>query len=241
MVARRLIAATDSLAAACGRMAFGAPMTHVYHPLVYAREPHCMYLQKFAAARKRVLFVGINPGPWGMAQTGIPFGEVAAVRDWMGIRADVVAPADAHPRRPVQGFDCVRSEASGRRLWGFFARRFGTAAAFFADHLVLNYCPLLFSSIGGGRCVNLTPDKLAPSEREPLFAACDNFMREAADILRPQFLVGVGGFAQKRLELLGCKNVVVGNILHPSPASPAANRGFEAAAEKQLRQLGVWQ
>ena len=36
---------------------------------------------------KRVVFLGMNPGPFGMAQVGVPFGEVAAVRDWLRIDA----------------------------------------------------------------------------------------------------------------------------------------------------------
>jgi len=29
-------------------------------------------------------------------------------------------------------------------------------------------------------------------------------------------------------------------VLHPSPASPAANRGWGEAATRQLVELGVW-
>ena len=35
-------------------------------------------------------------------------------------------------------------------------------------------------------------------------------------------------------------DIRIGRVLHPSPASPAANRGWAAAAEKQLLALGVW-
>lgn len=238
---RRLIAATDKLSASCQKIHFGTPATHVYHPLVYAQKPHRLYLQKYAATPKRAVFLGINPGPWGMAQTGVPFGEVTAVRDWMGISADVAAPANAHPQRPVRGFDCPRSEVSGRRLWGLFAARFGTADNFFAEHLVLNYCPLLFSAVTAGRCTNITPDKLCAAEKTPLFAACDDFLRSAVDVLQPAFLIGVGGFAEQRLAaLFGDSGATIGRILHPSPANPLANRGFAAAATAQLQARGVW-
>ena len=236
----RLITATNKLAAACQKMHFSAPATHVYHPLIYAKKSHHAYLRKFANNKKRAVFVGINPGPWGMAQTGVPFGEVAAVRDWMGISANIVAPEYAHEKRPILGFDCPRSEASGRRLWGFFATHFASAADFFEAHIVLNYCPLLFLSIADGRCVNITPDKLTEKQREPLYAACDEFLKHAITVLQPQYLIGIGGFAEQRLQTLAGDGMVVGKMLHPSPASPTANRDFNGIAARQLQQIGLW-
>ncbi len=63
----------------------------------------------------------MNPGPWGMVQSGVPFGEVAAVRDWMKIKSSAKQPKSVHPKRPIEGLSCKRSEVSGRRLWGLFA------------------------------------------------------------------------------------------------------------------------
>ena len=135
----------------------------VYDPLDYARRAHAAYLDAYAGSRKRVVFLGMNPGPFGMAQTGVPFGDVAQVRDFLGIEAPVGRPASEHPKRPVQGFACARSEVSGTRLWGAIAAQFGTPARFFADHFVANYCPLLFLEASGR---NRTPDKLPAAERE---------------------------------------------------------------------------
>ena len=153
-----------------------------------ARKSHHAYLRRYANTPKRALFLGMNPGPWGMAQTGVPFGEVAAVRDWLGIKCLVDRPKNEHPLRSVLGFDCPRSEVSGRRLWGFFAKRFGTAGEFFADNIVLNYCPLLFLHTDSKRCVNLTPDKLSATDKEPLYAACDSYLRVAVECFRRIFL-----------------------------------------------------
>jgi single-strand selective monofunctional uracil DNA glycosylase len=238
MADRRLIEAARELAAEADRLRFGPPVTHVYNPLEYARAPHEAYLRKFGGGRKRVVFLGMNPGPFGMAQTGVPFGEVEAVRGWMGIEAPVGRPKREHPKRPVEGFACPRSEVSGRRVWGLFAERFGEAASFFADHLVLNYCPLVFCEASGR---NRTPDQLPAGEQERLFAACDRHLRRALDILGPEWLIGVGGFAEGRaLAAAAGGPAKVGRILHPSPASPAANRGWAAAATRQLTGLGVW-
>ena len=233
---RQLIAAAQALAAEVGRLRFAAPVTHIYNPLVYAWPAHEEYLRRFGHGRKQVVFLGMNPGPFGMAQTGIPFGEVAAVRDWMRITAPIGRPEPEHPKRPVQGFACPRSEVSGRRLWQLFAERFGSPEKFFAGHFVTNYCPLVFCEAGGR---NFTPDKLPAAEQARLFAACDAHLRQVVEILEPAWLVGVGGFAQARGEAVAGK-AKLGGILHPSPASPAANRGWSAAATKQLVAQGIW-
>ena len=237
-IAEALVAAARRLRAETGRLKFGAPVTHVYNPLAYAWAPHEAYLRTFGGARKRVIFLGMNPGPFGMAQTGVPFGEVAAVRDWLKIEAPVGKPEHEHPRRPIAGFACARSEVSGRRLWGLFAERFGTPKQFFAGHIVMNYCPLVFLEHGGR---NRTPDKLPASEKAALFAVCDRHLRAVVAALQPDWLVGVGDFATKRAEqLFPGGRLKIGRILHPSPASPAANRDWKGAVTRQLEQLGVW-
>jgi single-strand selective monofunctional uracil DNA glycosylase len=232
-----LVSTSRKLSARVARLKFGAPVTHVYNPLEYARAPHERYLERYGAAPKEVVFVGMNPGPFGMAQTGVPFGDVRMVRDWMGISEKVGSPAGEHPKRPVLGFDCSRSEVSGTRLWGWARERFGTADAFFARFFVLNYCPLCFMETSGR---NFTPDALPSIERGPLFAACDGALRESITLLKPRLVVGVGGFAAKRAEiaLTGIK-LKIGCILHPSPASPKANTGWAKIVEQELTALGV--
>lgn len=216
---------------------FGAPVSHVYNPLSYAWDPHAEYLRRFGGGRGGVLLLGMNPGPWGMAQTGVPFGEVAAVRDWLGIRAEAHRPDCEHPKRPVLGLGCARSEVSGRRLWGWAADAFETPELFFRTFFVGNYCPLQFLEAGGR---NLTPDKLSVAERAPLYDACDLALRRTVEVLEPRLIVGVGAFAEKRARtVLGMDTPPIGRILHPSPASPAANRGWAEAATRQLRDLGV--
>lgn len=236
----RILQATDELVREVDRLDFAPPVHTVYDPLRYARAPWETYVRRFATGRRRVVFLGMNPGPWGMAQTGIPFGEIPAVRDWMGITAEVSRPEPEHPKRPVQGFACNRSEVSGRRLWGLMAERFPDADAFFADHFVANYCPLVFMADTGR---NVTPDKLPADERRPLFRLCDAFLRAVVEALEPEFVVGVGAFAERRAEE-ACAPLPepphVGSILHPSPASPAANRDWAGTVTRRLRDLGVW-
>ena len=237
-VNQALIAAARRLRTETARLQFRPPVTHVYDPLVYAWAPHAAYLRKFGATSKRVVFLGMNPGPFGMAQSGVPFGEVAAVRDWLQIECFVGKPEREHSRRPVTGFACARSEVSGRRLWGLFADRFGTPERFFTEHIVMNYCPLAFLESTGR---NRTPDKLPASEKVLLFAACDRHLRAIITALQPEWLIAVGDFATRRAQqVFQGSSLKIGRVLHPSPASPAANRNWKAVATRQLKALDIW-
>ncbi len=237
MPTESLLTAARTLNTALDPLVFAAPVTHVYNPLRYAAPVYAAYLARYAHGPKRVVFLGMNPGPFGMAQTGVPFGEVAAVRDFLGLTGEVGQPAVVHPKRPVEGFGCKRSEVSGARLWGAIARRFGTADAFFAHNFVLNYCPLVFMEAGGR---NRTPDQLPAAERQALYAACDAHLRTVIATLAPAWVIGIGHFAEGRAKLaLAGLDVRVGRVSHPSPASPAANRGWEALVDGELQALGV--
>jgi single-strand selective monofunctional uracil DNA glycosylase len=235
---KQLIEAAQNLGAAAEKLRFAPPVTYVYNPLLYAWKGHETYLRRFGGTPKEIVFLGMNPGPFGMAQTGVPFGEIEAVRDWMKIDAAIERPVHEHPRRPILGFNCARSEISGQRLWKLFADRFGTAENFFERHFVANYCPLAFLEEGGR---NRTPDKLSPGERERLFRMCDAHLRAVFDILRPKWIIGIGAFAARQASVVAEESPIqIGQILHPSPASPAANLDWAGQATAQLRALGVW-
>ena len=239
---------SGTLSAGCGALRFSSAgkgsAAAVYNPLDYAAAPHEAYLKLCGGAPKKIMFLGMNPGPWGMAQTGVPFGEVAAVRDWLGIEGKVERPQKEHPKRPIQGFACPRSEVSGRRLWALFRETFGSPQVFFRDHYVANYCPLVFMDAGGA---NLTPDKLKKEEGAPLFELCDQALAQTIKLLKPQWLIGVGGFAYKKILHLtkehfgGEGSFRAAQILHPSPASPRANAGWAQEVTKTLHDLGAWE
>ena len=232
-----LITAADKLRKAVDKLDFAEPTAYVYNPLRYAWAPHKHYLEAYGNSRKKIVFLGMNPGPFGMAQTGVPFGEIPAVRDWMGIDDAVKKPKPEHPKRPIEGFACTRSEVSGRRLWGAFAERFGKAEAFFADHFVINFCPLVFMEDSGR---NRTPDKLPATEREQLDTVCAAHLRRCIEILEPEFLVGVGAFAEKQGTQSCADLCEIKRVLHPSPASPIANRGWAEQMTKQMLEQGLW-
>ena len=233
----QMLAAADELARACDGLRFGKAAAYVYNPLSYARPGYEAYVDRYGAGPKEVVLVGMNPGPFGMVQTGVPFGHVGLVRDWMGIHVPIGRPAREHPKRPVAGFDCPRSEVSGARLWGWAKERFELPQRFFSRFFVLNYCPLAFLEEGGR---NLTPDKLPATERQALFAVCDRALAKSVAALGPRLLVGVGAFAAARAAAVAAAaGIASGSIPHPSPASPAANRGWSTAADEALKKLGV--
>lgn len=235
-----LLTAARSLRDTVDRLRFADPVHTVYNPLDYAWNLHAQYVTRFAQVGVDAVLLGMNPGPFGMAQTGVPFGEVTLVREWMGLSGSVQQPTTVHPKRPIQGLACTKSEVSGRRLWGLFQQHYGTPEHCFAQLFVANYCPLVFMSASGS---NLTPDKLPASERTPLESACDAHLVALVRALAPRLVIGVGGFAQKRAQTaLTAAGITtkVATILHPSPASPAANRGWAEQAARQLIGLGVW-
>jgi single-strand selective monofunctional uracil DNA glycosylase len=227
----------DSLLNDLRPLKFGPPVTHVYNPLEYARQSYETYLSQYANTRKEVLFIGMNPGPWGMVQTGVPFGEIQAVKEWLGIEAPVIPPSNVHPKRPVLGFDCKRSEMSGKRLWGWAKETFETPERFFSRFFVANYCPLMFIDADGK---NRTPDKLRKAERKPLFDACDRSLRKMVNGLNADYVVGIGRFAHTRaLAALEGLDMTIGRVTHPSPANPKANRNWNNRIIEELAALGI--
>lgn len=227
------------LGAACDAIAIGDHVHSVYNPLTYAWRPHAAYLERYGAGPKRFLWLGMNPGPFGMGQTGVPFGDVPSVRDWMGIEEPVEVPPNTHPKRPIVGFALKRREGSGKRLWGWAAERFGDAEAFFDQHFVHNYCPLFFVHESGR---NIVPEKLHKHERAEIEQRCDAALREVIEHLGVAHIVAVGAFAERRAtEAMadGGIELPVTRILHPSPASPAANRGWAEQVESVLEGIGA--
>jgi single-strand selective monofunctional uracil DNA glycosylase len=236
----RLVEISNELTESLEGLAFEEPITHVYRPLVYARELHEAYLEQYGTETPReAVLVGMNPGPWGMGQTGVPFGDVDFVADWMGLKGGVGKPSEEHPKRAVEGLDCDRNEVSGSRLWGWAEERFGPADQFFERFYVHNYCPLLFLEESGR---NRPPSRMKVDQRRKLTPACDEALRQIVDCLEPEYVIGIGNYARDRIkkaydgEGVDCQ---IGRILHPSPASPKANQGWAEQAEEQLEELGI--
>lgn len=218
---------------------FGAPVSHVYSPLDYAWEPHRDFVRRYCRGPKRVLFLGMNPGPFGMAQTGVPFGETRHVREWLGVSGEVGKPPSEHPKRPVLGLTCKRAEVSGTRFWGLVRTLCPDPHVFFRHCFVHNHCPLLFLAPSGR---NLAPSELPPAQRVQLMGLCDRALARAVGLLGVRMVVGVGRFAEQRARrALAAAGVTVRieGFPHPSPRSARANKGWEEQARARLGELGV--
>ncbi len=208
---------------------------YIYNPLLYASKMAYAYIEEYAVSPTKYLFLGMNPGPFGMAQTGIPFGEVNAVKSYLKLNEPIESPKKEHPNRKVEGLDIKRSEVSGLRFWTLMQTHFKEAKEMRGEIYVANYCPLLFlSPVKTAR--NITPDKLSKETREVLYKVCDQYLFDTIDLLNCEKLIGIGKFAEKKLKN---DKIPYYSILHPSPASPLANRGWQEQAEKQLKEIGV--
>ncbi|MBM3266846.1 MAG: single-stranded DNA-binding protein [Candidatus Sericytochromatia bacterium] len=196
-------------------------LAYAYNPLAYAWEVHEAYIRKFGAlgGPGRTLLVGLNPGPWGMGQTGVPFGDPRIVRDWMGLSGTVQAPRDLHPARPVLGLASTRREESGTTLYGWGRERFGTAERFFGKFYIVGHCPLLLFDAEGR---NVTPADFRKGT--PLFdrlmSHCDGHLAAVVEAVAPARIVGLGRFATDRAERVARRLGYAGEIAcltHPSP------------------------
>ncbi|EDO49461.1 predicted protein [Nematostella vectensis] len=218
---------------------FGFPVCYIYNPIEYASETHINFLDKYCTSTKKVLFLGMNPGPFGMAQNGVPFGDTSFVKDWLEIDGEVRKPLKEHPKRPILGLDCKRSEVSGSRLWGLIKQLCKTPEVFFSSCFIHNYCPLVFMNESGK---NITPPNLPVEQRKQLYNICDQALIEMVELLGTDTVVGIGKFAEGRCRsVLKDSSIRVYPLMHPSPASPIANAGWSEIAMRQLQEAGLMQ
>ncbi|XP_054265284.1 single-strand selective monofunctional uracil DNA glycosylase-like isoform X1 [Macrosteles quadrilineatus] len=211
----------------------------VYNPLDYAKDNHLKFLYAYANNPKKLLFMGINPGPWGMVQTGIPFGEVAVVRDWLKLNGEIVPPQHQHPSRLVKGFSCKRSEVSGRRFWTLVKDiSKSDPQLFFKNSFIYNYYPLALVSKSGK---NITPSDLKANEQKKLFNPCDAALRQIVSLLQVQIVVAIGRFAEKRAKeaLKEFPFIKVVSIPHPSPRNAKSNQNWHEKTLAQFAQLDL--
>ena len=209
----------------------------VYNPLAYAWEPHRAYLELASGGGAKTLLLGMNPGPHGMGQMGIPFAATSVVRELLTItNLEVGQPRKPHPKRPISGLDWPKEEVSGTRLWGLLANEYGSAESIFKSVFLLNHCPLMLFS--GERATNITPDKITGPTTKALLERCDEHLREVVDIMQIERVIGVGRYSEKRaLNALSGIDISVTTCWHPSPASPLANRNKGEDWKKNVRNV----
>jgi len=209
----------------------------VYNPLAYAWEPHRAYLELASGGGAKTLLLGMNPGPHGMGQMGIPFAATSVVRDLLKITdLEVGQPSTPHPKRPISGLGWPKEEVSGTRLWGLLENEYGSAESIFKSVFLLNHCPLMLFS--GERATNITPDKITGPTTKALLERCDDHLREVVDIMQIERVIGVGRYSEKRaLNALSGIDISITTCWHPSPASPLANRNKGEDWKKNVRNV----
>ena len=234
----KLIKAAQQLSSICdksiAKIERKTPVCHATNPLDYAWAHHEQYLTKWGGMGATTLLLGMNPGPWGMAQTGVPFGSTEMARNKLEIDPHQLStPANAHPKRPIIGLELERQEVSGQRLWSLMFNYFGDGKAVFSNIFVVNHCPLLLLGETGK---NLTPDNLPSTVMKPILEACDEHLKQVVEIMGITRIIGVGKYAEKRARLAfeagksgdgvtkSGRNIAITSCWHPSPASPLANR-----------------
>jgi len=236
-ICEKLLKLEGDLCQELSSLTFTSPVSLVYNPLEYAKETHEDFVRKYCKVGQNVLFLGMNPGPFGMAQNGVPFGDTAHVKDWLKIKGCVSKPTREHPKRLIHGLDCTRAEVSGGRLWGFFKEHSKSPENFFHQCYIHNYCPLVFMTSSGK---NITPPQLPKGQRQQLLELCDKSLEDVVKLTGVKIVVGVGKFAEERArKALIDTEVEIFSIMHPSPASPAANAGWNDIALTQLTDLGL--
>lgn len=236
--------ATKTLNERFQELTFNEKVETYYNPLTYALPVHEAYLNKFGNEPKQAFFLGMNPGPWGMAQTGIPFTDPYIARDWMDLpQKSVGTPKNEREDRPVKGWESERKEASGQRLHGYFRRLYGSLESFFEIGIVQNYCPLVMYANDG---TNLTPEDLLKDDREKIFKACGPYIEQLLHFYEPEVLVGIGRFGQRRLaNVADLSQEEVFYLPHPSPASPIATRNggdyWRNLVKETLEEAGLYE
>ncbi len=192
----------------------------VYNVFEYAWQGWEAYIHKCAKLSAKIMLLGINPGPHGMLQTGIPFGSISAVRNYIGIHdADIKQPTVLHKNRPVDGMKYTKEEQSGLLLWNTIESLFTNSLNFFSHCFVINYCPLAFFTQKGE---NITPDKLGTEERKDVEHRCTSHLLEYLNIFNTSLILAIGRYAFNKAQLLSRdlhiipqKNIIY--IPHPSP------------------------
>jgi len=212
-------------------------------PTSYAFGNYTRFMQLAASGPRLALFVGMNPGPHGMAQTGIPFGDVDTARVLLG-GADTIDPLPGLRAASGAAWDCKglayhRGEQSGMRLWSALSQLCGSPQAALERCCIVNYCPLYMV---GPELENITPSDL-PRRHDitrALEAACDEHLRQLVLGLEVKTVLSFGSYAHAsaRRALSGFP-VDFYTTPHPSPRRGSAAEWIASALPLLAGVLGV--
>ncbi|XP_055849953.1 single-strand selective monofunctional uracil DNA glycosylase [Episyrphus balteatus] len=209
-------------------------ITHVYNPIEYAFDLHCQYLKKYLNGPKKMLLIGMNPGPNGMAQNGVPFGNTNTVKNLMKIEGQVEQPPSLHPKRPVTGLACKTEEPSGVRIWTLIGKLAGSLEIFSQQCFMHNFCPLAFFDVQGK---NITPGELKGDVKAEVRNICLKYLEQEIQLIQPEIIIAIGSYVGDCMKRLAKQSIYIGSnikilqLAHPSPRSVNNNNWPEKATE----------
>jgi single-strand selective monofunctional uracil DNA glycosylase len=211
----------------------------IWNPGLYAASWHALFRKEYPASAGCILVFGLNPGPYGMAQTGIPFTDLKRLREHLprlakGLerRGCSLAGVGLAPRS-LRPYLSRTFESSAVRVYRFLSRGWGSAEDGWRSVVVANPCSLLFMDAAGE---NRTPADLvgAVSRRTGSLVAARRLRercnalrrlaaREAVRVLSPRGVVLLGKDAQRAMQtgiapLLGPDSIL--GWEHPARAVP---------------------
>jgi single-strand selective monofunctional uracil DNA glycosylase len=171
----------------------------VLDPGRYGERWHHRFRRCYPVGPRPLLVFGLNPGPYGMAQTGVPFTDLKRLefhlprlwRELLAAREPVALPGLAPPS--LRPFLTRTFESSSVRVYKFLERAFGSAEQAFRRVAFVNPCPLLFIDRATGE--NRTPADLP--------RAAPRLMREFDALRRTTVLEAVSELEARGAVLLG--------------------------------------
>ena len=225
-IAGELLAAASRLRHELRGLRFGPPVSHVYDPLDYARRGYESYVRAFANAPKRVLFVGMNPGP---VRDGADRRAVRRRPD--GARLAAASRRRSAGRRPSTRSDrCrasrVRAARSAAPASGAPSR--SASASRSASSPTTSSRTTARSRSSRRAAAIARPTSCPSASARRCFAPATRTCAGWCAALEPEWVIGIGAFAEARAReaLPGAR---VGRITHPSPANPRAQENWGGA------------
>ncbi len=141
----------------------------IWNPGLYGETWHARFRRLYRPGQHPLVVFGLNPGPYGMAQTGIPFTDirrlVSALPDLAAElrgRGERVEPPGLAPPG-LRPYLSRSFESSAVRVYRFLKKGWGGAERGWTEVVVANPCTLLFIDPAEGK--NRTPADLARAAR----------------------------------------------------------------------------
>jgi single-strand selective monofunctional uracil DNA glycosylase len=223
----------------------------VLNPGRYGERWHARFRRAYPMSPRPLLVFGLNPGPYGMAQTGVPFTDLKRLESALpGLWKDLVASGEPVTRPGLAPPSLARHltrtfESSSVRVYRFLERAYGRPELALREVVFVNPCPLLFidPETGANRTPADLPRALRARKAAELVHAFEELRRatvlEAVAELEPRGAILLGrdvaaAVGEALRAALGARSVVEWE--HPARAVPETwSRGLA----DELRKRGL--